>query len=154
MVIDGEFTENAGIDRGQILLSTDLPTAVVCANDRIAIGVLDGLRRAGVEVPGQVSVTGYDDSLLAQLGHIDLTSVSQEPREQANRASRRSSSDWTVAGLNRFPRCWRHGWWYVGRQRLHADGVVEPDHLSRSGGPQRQRRVRAKTRRFRSVRRR
>ena len=59
---------------------------MVCANDRIAVGVLDGLRRAGVDVPGEVSVTGYDDSLLAQLGHIDLTSVSQEPREQANRA--------------------------------------------------------------------
>ena len=86
VVIDAEFTENAGITAAQNLLSTDLPTAVVCANDRIAIGVLDGLRRAGVEVPGRVSVTGYDDSLLAQLGHIDLTSVSQEPREQANRA--------------------------------------------------------------------
>ena len=31
-------------------------------------------------------MTGYDDSMLARLGHIDLTSVSQEPREQANRA--------------------------------------------------------------------
>ena len=68
------------------MLSATLPTAVVCANDRIAIGMLDGLRRGGVDVPGRVSVTGYDDSLLARLGHIDLTSVSQEPREQANRA--------------------------------------------------------------------
>lgn len=31
-------------------------------------------------------MTGYDDSALAQLGHIDLTSVSQQPREQADRA--------------------------------------------------------------------
>ena len=37
-------------------------------------------------LPGDVSITGYDDSLLARLSHIDLTSVSQEPREQANRA--------------------------------------------------------------------
>ena len=50
---------------------------MVCANDRIAVGVLDALRRVGVDVPGAVSVTGYDDSMLAQLGHIDLTSVSQ-----------------------------------------------------------------------------
>ena len=63
-----------------------LPSAVVCANDRSAVGVLDALRRAGVDVPGAVSITGYDDSVLAQLGHIDLTSVSQAPREQANRA--------------------------------------------------------------------
>ena len=59
---------------------------MVCANDRIAVGVLDALRRAGVDVPGAVSVTGYDDSALAAIGHIDLTSVSQAPREQANRA--------------------------------------------------------------------
>ena len=66
------------------MLLTDLPTAVVCANDRIAVGVVDALRRAGVDVPGEVSVTGYDDSMLARLGHIDLTSVSQKPREQAD----------------------------------------------------------------------
>ena len=41
---------------------------------------------AGVDVPGDVSISGYDNSLLAQLTHIDLTSVSQEPREQDNRA--------------------------------------------------------------------
>jgi LacI family transcriptional regulator len=52
----------------------------------MAIGMLDALRRAGVDVPGQVSISGYDDSLLAQLSHIDLTSVSQEPLDQANRA--------------------------------------------------------------------
>jgi DNA-binding LacI/PurR family transcriptional regulator len=86
-VIDGDFTENAGMDAAKVLLTAHaLPTAVVCVNDRCAVGVLDVLRRAGVDVPGQVSITGYDDSALAQLGHIDLTSVSQAPREQANRA--------------------------------------------------------------------
>ena len=85
--IDGDFTENAGVDAAKALLTAaDLPTAVVCANDRSAVGVLDAMRRAGVDVPGRVSITGYDDSPLAQLGHIDLTSVSQAPREQANRA--------------------------------------------------------------------
>ena len=87
MVIDGDFTENAGIAAAQNTAVAELPTAVVCANDRIAIGVLDATApRPGSRCPGEVSVTGYDDSLLAQLGHIDLTSVSQEPREQANRA--------------------------------------------------------------------
>jgi DNA-binding LacI/PurR family transcriptional regulator len=85
--IEGDFTENAGVDAAKVLLTAGrLPSAVVCANDRGAVGVLDALRRAGVDVPGAVSITGYDDSVLAQLGHIDLTSVSQAPREQANRA--------------------------------------------------------------------
>lgn len=86
-LIDGDFTENAGVDAAKTLLTAErLPTAVVCSNDRSAVGVLDALRRAGVDVPGDVSVTGYDDSVLAQLAHIDLTSVSQAPLEQANRA--------------------------------------------------------------------
>lgn len=86
-LIEGDFTEQAGLDAATTLLAADrLPTAVVCANDRCAVGVLDALRRAGVDVPGQVSITGYDDSLLARLAHIDLTSVSQAPREQADRA--------------------------------------------------------------------
>lgn len=86
-LIDGDFTENAGVDAAKALLTAPrLPTAVICANDRSAVGVLDALRRSGIDVPGEVSISGYDDSFLAQLGHVDLTSVSQAPREQANRA--------------------------------------------------------------------
>jgi DNA-binding LacI/PurR family transcriptional regulator len=86
-IIEGDFTEKTGVAAAEQLLAEGvLPTAVVAGNDRMAIGLIDALRRAGVDVPGQVSVTGYDDSPLARLSHIDLTSVSQEPLEQANRA--------------------------------------------------------------------
>jgi DNA-binding LacI/PurR family transcriptional regulator len=85
-VVDGAFTEDAGMAAADMLLTAGLPTAVVCANDRIAVGVIDTFRRAGVDVPADVSITGYDDSALARLGHIDLTTVSQQPREQADRA--------------------------------------------------------------------
>jgi DNA-binding LacI/PurR family transcriptional regulator len=85
-VIEAEFTETAGVAAAARMLAGELPTAVVCSNDRIAIGVVDELRRGGVDVPGDVSVAGYDDSVLAQLGHIDLTSVSQQPQEQAAQA--------------------------------------------------------------------
>jgi DNA-binding LacI/PurR family transcriptional regulator len=86
MVLGDAFTEETGMAAATTLLETGLPTAVVCANDRIAVGVLDTFRRAGVAVPGDVSVAGYDDSTLARLGHIDLTTVSQQPREQADHA--------------------------------------------------------------------
>ncbi|MDT5068286.1 MAG: hypothetical protein QOJ95_4267 [Mycobacterium sp.] len=86
-VLEGDFTESAGMAAAEKLMAAGkLPTAVVAGNDRMAIGMLDALRRAGVDVPGQISISGYDDSLLAQLSHIDLTSVSQEPLDQANRA--------------------------------------------------------------------
>ncbi|MEN4476088.1 LacI family DNA-binding transcriptional regulator [Mycolicibacterium cosmeticum] len=86
-VVDGDFTETSGIAAAEALLAAaELPTAVVAANDRMAIGVLDTLRRAGVDVPRQVSVTGFDNSPMARLSHLDLTTVSQAPLEQADRA--------------------------------------------------------------------
>lgn len=85
-VLDGDFTEASGMAAASMLIAEGLPTAVVCANDRVAVGVIDTLRRRGITVPDDVSVAGYDDSALARLGHIDLTTVSQQPREQADRA--------------------------------------------------------------------
>jgi DNA-binding LacI/PurR family transcriptional regulator len=61
---------------------------VFAAPSQSAIGLLDQLLRAGVDVPGDIAVAGYDDSMLARLAHIDLTTVSQEPRQQAERAVR------------------------------------------------------------------
>jgi DNA-binding LacI/PurR family transcriptional regulator len=58
----------------------DHPTAVIAFNDRVAIGLRDRLVRSGARVPEDVSVVGYDDSPMARLGTIDLTSVSQEPQ--------------------------------------------------------------------------
>jgi DNA-binding LacI/PurR family transcriptional regulator len=55
-----------------------LPTAVVAFNDRSAVGLLDVFVRAGVDVPGQVSVVGYDDDLVARLAHVALTTVGQD----------------------------------------------------------------------------
>ncbi|WP_275295419.1 LacI family DNA-binding transcriptional regulator [Amycolatopsis sp. La24] len=58
--------------------SGKLPTAIVAYNDSCAIGLMEEFRRAGVTVPGQVSVVGYDNSLPAQLDHLSLTTVAQD----------------------------------------------------------------------------
>ena len=55
-------------------------------NDHAAMGLLLTLARAGVSVPGEVSVTGYDDSRIAQMSAVDLTTVRQDPREMGQRA--------------------------------------------------------------------
>src|SRR3954471_8739325 len=77
-VVPGDHHEEAGSRAGQLLIrSGSLPTAVVTFNDRVAVGLLDTLTRAGLDVPGEVSVVGYDDSPLARLAHVGLTTVNQ-----------------------------------------------------------------------------
>ncbi|WP_433876146.1 LacI family DNA-binding transcriptional regulator [Sinomonas atrocyanea] len=55
------------------------PTAVVAFNDVLAVGLMHGLRERGVRIPEDVSMVGYDDSRLAALAHVSLTSVRQDP---------------------------------------------------------------------------
>ncbi|HEX2074237.1 MAG TPA: LacI family DNA-binding transcriptional regulator [Geodermatophilus sp.] len=62
----------------QLLADGALPTAVTVFNDRCAVGLLDVLHRAGVSVPGEISVVGYDDSRLARLSSVALTTVAQD----------------------------------------------------------------------------
>jgi DNA-binding LacI/PurR family transcriptional regulator len=59
---------------------------VITSNDRCAVGLLDAFVRRGVQVPGTVPVVGYDDSMLARLAHVDLTTVSQDAGQQAAQA--------------------------------------------------------------------
>jgi DNA-binding LacI/PurR family transcriptional regulator len=86
-VLAGGNTEEAGAAAARALLAEPtLPTAVLAANDRCAIGLLDVFLRAGVRVPADVSLVGYDDSELARLAHVDLTTVNQEAPKQAEQA--------------------------------------------------------------------
>ena len=86
-IIPGDHTEESGLRAAAALLrQPELPTAVLAFNDRSAVGLLDALNRAGVDVPGSVSVVGYDDSPLARLAHVQLTTVSQDAQQQAEHA--------------------------------------------------------------------
>lgn len=79
-VIAGGSDETAGLAAAEVLVQRGPgPTAVVCFNDPCAVGVRTGLVRAGLRVPQDVSVTGYDDSPLARLATVELTTVSQDP---------------------------------------------------------------------------
>ena len=69
---------------------TDPPTAVIAFNDRSAVGLIFGLRRAGLSVPEHISVIGYDDIPMATLPFVDLTTVGQDATATARRPSRTS----------------------------------------------------------------
>ncbi|MFF8285268.1 LacI family DNA-binding transcriptional regulator [Streptomyces albus] len=64
------------------------PDAVVCGNDLIALGVIQRLRQLGVDVPGQVAVTGFDDVPPADLADPAVTTVRQPVRDIAVEAVR------------------------------------------------------------------
>ncbi|KJK34645.1 LacI family transcriptional regulator [Streptomyces variegatus] len=92
-VIPGHHTEESGIETGRRLLAErdggqPLPTAVLAGNDRCAMGLLMALTRAGVEVPRDLSVVGYDDSHLSHLMPIGLTTVRQDALLMAEHAVR------------------------------------------------------------------
>jgi DNA-binding LacI/PurR family transcriptional regulator len=76
-IIPGGLTEEDGAAAARALLH-DPPTALTVFNDRCATGVLDVLGHHGLTVPDDISVVGYDDSRLARLAHINLTTVAQD----------------------------------------------------------------------------
>ncbi len=87
--IPGPRTKQAGFEASQQFLALkDKPTAAVCWNDLVAIGLMNGIARAGL-VPGvDVSVTGYDDLEEAAIATPALTTVWNGQREVGRRAAR------------------------------------------------------------------
>jgi DNA-binding LacI/PurR family transcriptional regulator len=85
LVIPGDFTEEAGVAAARLLADDgDRPTAVFAANDMVAAGLLGGLDRAGIQVPSDISIVGYDNISIAHLAHVSLTTVDQ-PRTEMGR---------------------------------------------------------------------
>jgi DNA-binding LacI/PurR family transcriptional regulator len=78
----GDFTEGGGYEGARRLLSgKHLPTAIFASNDQSAVGALNAINEARLSVPDDVSLMGYDNTALAALRHISLTTIHQ-PRNQ------------------------------------------------------------------------
>lgn len=86
----GPSEESGARAAERLLAEPTLPTAALVFNDRCATGVLHTFLRAGVVVPTDISVVGYDDARLARLRHIDLTTVGQDASRMARLAVERA----------------------------------------------------------------
>jgi LacI family transcriptional regulator len=84
-ITSGPFTLESGFERALALLKADVPPTAICAaNDLLAIGALRAAAARGVDVPGAVSVTGFDDIAFAAYTAPPLTTVRQRPRRIAS----------------------------------------------------------------------
>ena len=83
-----DFSEDAGVRAARDAIaarSSRLPDAFACANDELALGMLLGLREAGLRVPEDTLVSGWDDVMAAR--YAGLTTVRQPMRELGVRAA-------------------------------------------------------------------
>jgi LacI family transcriptional regulator len=88
--VPGDFSEESGYRAGQRLLTLEpRPEAVFAANDSMAIGCLFALREAGVEVPGDIALAGFDDIPITRYITPPLSSVHVPIAEMGTRAMER-----------------------------------------------------------------
>jgi DNA-binding LacI/PurR family transcriptional regulator len=88
-IVEGDHTMEGGIAAMEHLLAANpkkMPTAVMCSNDMTAIGVLHKLYRAGLRVPDDLSVIGFDDIHIAEVTIPPLTTVQMSRFEIARAA--------------------------------------------------------------------
>ncbi len=89
-VIRGDFTEQGGHDAALRALDTSAPPFVLAAaNDSMAIGAMLALRERGLDVPGDVAVTGFDDLPIGRYFSPPLTTVHVAIDEMGGRATSR-----------------------------------------------------------------
>lgn len=95
LVVEGNWTPTSGFEATQKLLSLKAPpTAIFCQNDKMAMGCFNAIGEAGLRIPGDISVVGYDDDELSR--HL-------RPRLTTLELPHRSMGAWAIAQLAKKP---------------------------------------------------
>ena len=78
LIARGAFTVDSGREAGSLLLARDeRPTAIFASNDEMAFGVMAAARDLGLDIPGDLSVAGFDDTRSAGMSWPPLTTIRQ-----------------------------------------------------------------------------
>jgi LacI family transcriptional regulator len=95
LVMDGNWSASAGYDATVKLLALKRrPTAIFCQNDRMAIGCYEALKEAGLRIPEDISVVGYDDEEISRHLH---------PRLTTSILPHRAMGQWAIEQLEQYP---------------------------------------------------
>ncbi|MFE0631670.1 LacI family DNA-binding transcriptional regulator [Streptomyces sp. NPDC058864] len=87
-IVSTTYTQQGGyLGARQLLARTPRPTAIFAGADIVAMGVLQAVSEAGLKVPDDISIAGYDNTTFAALGPISLTSVDQAGRHIGTNAA-------------------------------------------------------------------
>ena len=88
LVMEGDYTFESGERAAERALAMQTPpTAIFCANDAMAVGFIQGLRRAGKRAPDDMSVVGFDDFPIARTSWPNLTTIHTPTRRYAQAAA-------------------------------------------------------------------
>jgi LacI family transcriptional regulator len=88
-IVDGGFERGLGLIGGRKLLAlSDRPTAVCCANDESALGLYTACKEAGLSIPNEISIVGFDNVPMAGLVEPNLTTVKQPFDEMSRHAAK------------------------------------------------------------------
>jgi LacI family transcriptional regulator, galactose operon repressor len=86
-LIEGNHTMESGMHAmGHILGQKALPTAVMCSNDMMALGAKREMNRRGIDLPGSISVVGFDDVQFAEFATPPLTTIRMSRKALARAA--------------------------------------------------------------------
>jgi len=89
LIVFGEYTYESGIKMTEELLNRRVKfDAILCGNDLIAFGVIEVLKRKGINVPKDVSIVGYDDISFSSYHNPKLTTVHQPTYEMGQISTR------------------------------------------------------------------
>lgn len=82
LVAEGDFTMWSGLNASNHFIQMkERPTAIFSLNDEMAIGAIQGLKKAGINIPGELSITGFDDIEFSKYSDPPLTTIAQPAEE-------------------------------------------------------------------------
>ena len=85
LIVEGDFSRQSGREQAAALFAAK-PTAIFASNDEMAAGIIDAANAAGISIPGDISLAGFDDNAVARTVRPRLTSVRQPLEEMGDAA--------------------------------------------------------------------